>query len=987
MGWQTTPKSFDDLRDADLQEVYDQSKQEALRDYAFRMELDAADSLGKLKAWVFDGGIRVDRRTARELLEISNRFRLFDAPEYEIRLYEESQNAEFQDVPRAKEFYLLALNKVGRTIEAIAGCKQIIAEGNGNGLVWGILGNAYSVRMLCAENFATALEAAGGDLMSIDPHSRAAFIYQFPHLDVDKVRPDQIHSLRRQLLDKACETYRHGFEQYGTAFPGLCWMIRTIDRYADLLTEKALLLKNEQADTLDARLKAPLLQLETQLNSLKHLLSAQPDLLHVALEMEGGHESLDFWPHSGELQLAFFQGCGMMEVAPILARVFASLDAGFKLKVLHDDLSRIRDQHVRMRNIARRLGEKTSSQDHVLKRMESVLAELSAGHDRFIAGGKIRGAALNDFYHGLSMAKPRDAKAFFLQHTINFRALTNSLLPQFVQGGIGRVGARVPDLIINRNVQEDLYAIITEKVLPALSPASQKHPRTVLDIIQRLVGKWLDLSELQDLQSPAHQAFETRSDGLILLSGIDPAMRVGCRSITALTAALLLRTGDCRETMYLNGALFACYQHIQVIKKLGEAIKCLQRGDTKSLHRINQRDIFNALRYQLRGGHVAVYVDGIAMRHKYRVERFSPKDPTPAERRYGIEEFRAGKPLSRYELENSKILLKYLDGTMHLIEPRDPINGKWRPIENLSVNGGGIPCFPETGQQGGAIADLQLLNLVEEHSLCFLYDKETENVEICDGFYNEHLFDSPYRFGSAHLEIQDILKYRGLIRAGTRPVRATNGKIRHRQVFVEFLPYSATDCQPALNEGDLPNIFQLMGRLFKGKLHEERRRLEDGISSVPTVLAKMQTWQLIREFTSRQAEILDQRFVRVLLSLARDRPELVTLQDVKRERALITQGQKTDSVYLVLSGEFQIFQNGALLVHNGRQVKPAPGTVLGEISALQSCLPTATVVGDGVVLRIAKDEFLRQLDINPVFRDSVEELVTVRQERDRLRQK
>jgi CRP-like cAMP-binding protein len=67
-------------------------------------------------------------------------------------------------------------------------------------------------------------------------------------------------------------------------------------------------------------------------------------------------------------------------------------------------------------------------------------------------------------------------------------------------------------------------------------------------------------------------------------------------------------------------------------------------------------------------------------------------------------------------------------------------------------------------------------------------------------------------------------------------------------------------------------------------------------------------------------------------------------------------------------------------------VEPAPGTVLGEISALQGCLPTATVGGDGVVLRIAKAEFLRQLDINPAFRDSVEELVTVRLELDRLRQ-
>jgi hypothetical protein len=45
------------------------------------------------------------------------------------------------------------------------------------------------------------------------------------------------------------------------------------------------------------------------------------------------------------------------------------------------------------------------------------------------------------------------------------------------------------------------------------------------------------------------------------------------------------------------------------------------------------------------------------------------------------------------------------------------------------------------------------------------------------------------------------------------------------------------------------------------------------------------------------------------------------------------------------------------------------------------------VVGEGVVLRIAKAEFLRQLDINPTFRDSVKQLVGSRLELDWLRRK
>ncbi len=216
-------------------------------------------------------------------------------------------------------------------------------------------------------------------------------------------------------------------------------------------------------------------------------------------------------------------------------------------------------------------------------------------------------------------------------------------------------------------------------------------------------------------------------------------------------------------------------------------------------------------------------------------------------------------------------------------------------------------------------------------------------------------------------------------------MRGDDGKIRRRQVFIEFLPYSTTDFAPSLAGGDFPGAFQLMGRLFGGKLREERRRLEDGTSAVPTVIEKVQAWQLILASAARGTQALDQGFVRILIELARDRPELVTLRDVKQNRPLITQGHESDSVYLVLSGQFNMYQKGELIVQDGRPAIPPPGTILGEISALRGCLPTATVVGEGVVLCIAKAEFLRQLDISPAFRESVEELVGTRLELDRLR--
>ena len=968
-------KSFDALRDADLQHVYDTNKQEALREYAFRVKLESCESLETLKELVFGDAAGLERWTARELLEISNCFRLLDAPEYEIRLYEETLNTEYRAIPRAREFYLLALNKVGRSTEAISECQRIIAEGGENGIVWGILGNSYSIKMLCAEKFAAALEIAAGNLVHVDAPGKIEFLRQFPDLDLNEVTLKQTHLLRRQYLDEAVRTYHHGFEQSGDVFPGFYWMIRTLDQYVDLLEERECLQerRHREGDTLS---EASLLQVEAQLSTLERSRATQPILLNIALILGSDRESLDFWQHGGELLLAYTQGQNNEVIEPILARTFATIDTEFKLNILLNDLTRIHDQYARMLEILRRQTGKTDELEPIFEQMRTVLAKFAAGCDRFMAGDRIRGAALNDLYRELAEAEPTSAETLFLKRTFNFRAMINNLVPQFVQGGIGRVGARVPDLMINRNVQEDLKAIISEKVLSVLSFGERTQPLVVIAIILRLVGAWLGLAELQDLQSPAHLASDIRSDGLIQLSGIDPVMRIGSRSTTDLTATLLLSTGDCRETMYLNGALFACYQQMQVLDKLKEAMQCMNRGDLKTLQRITARDIPAILRFQLRGGHVAVYVDGISMQQKYQVERVSEDVPIAAERQYGVEEFSAGKSLSRYELDNAKLRVNYSDGTSIMLEPRDSVSGNWRPIEHISVPGsGGVPRISEATVTGGVITDIRLLNLVEEHTLSFLYDGETGQVSLCDGFYNHNLFDSPYQFGSGSIETTDLFEYEGLIRAGTRPVRGVDGKIRERQVFIEFLPHSTTDYTPSLGAGDFPGVFQLMGRLFEGKLREERQRLEDGTSAIPPVLEKVHAWQLLQGKAEQQAQALDQNFAKVLIELARDRPELVSMRDVKRKRPLITQGQENDSVYLVLSGQFQTYRDGELLMQDGQPVAAPPGTILGEISALRGCLPTATVVGDGVVLRLAKTEFLRQLNINPVFRESVEELV------------
>ncbi len=138
MGINSTFRTFHALTIADPQEVYEQSKQEVLRQHGFQIELEKANCIERLEALVFKEGSGPDRWTETELVEISNRFRLLSSPENEIRLYEESINEVFRNIPRAREFYILALNKVNRTTDAIEEYRKLIAEGGENSLVWGI---------------------------------------------------------------------------------------------------------------------------------------------------------------------------------------------------------------------------------------------------------------------------------------------------------------------------------------------------------------------------------------------------------------------------------------------------------------------------------------------------------------------------------------------------------------------------------------------------------------------------------------------------------------------------------------------------------------------------------------------------------------------------------------------------------------------------------------------------------------------------------
>ena len=607
------------------------------------------------------------------------------------------------------------------------------------------------------------------------------------------------------------------------------------------------------------------------------------------------------------------------------------------------------------------------------------ITECNAAYSRFREAGQDKARTLKEEYRKAITCDSTNPLTAFLCKTVNFRALTSNLKPLYISGGLGAVGSRVPDLLINRRVQDDLADLVETRIIQALPLEDRENPKAVIARIQKVVGDGLNISNLQDLQAPAHWAFDVRSDGLITLSGVDPDLRLNTRSGTDLTAALLMQNGDCRETMYLNGVLFACWQQMQVKKRIADAMLCLELDFQEGFNSIINKEIPALMRYQLRGRQFLIYVDSIAVRDKYQCERVSDSDATAVNRPYGIAELRSGQPLTRYEFENSKIEVTYADGSTAWIEPKDPVTGKRQPISYTPVQGGGIPIISNAGAGYENISSIRLLNLVEEHALTFLYDEQQKTMEFCDGFYNEIFFDSPYRFGSDPVKMEEIYSNNGLICAGSRMVMHPDESRQQHKVCLEFLPFSRTDYETTLVEGDIPGTIQLMGRTFSGDLKRERQRLEEETSPIPELLEKVQEWQTCKQKSTIDCKTAERKLARLMLDLARNIPEQMQLQKVSSEQPLIIEETKNPNVYLVLSGQLNIYLRGKRLYdRNNAPIVSSAGSILGEISALSEGIASATVVGNAFVLGIPIAIVQQHLACNPEFRRCMDDLASYR---------
>ena len=207
-----------------------------------------------------------------------------------------------------------------------------------------------------------------------------------------------------------------------------------------------------------------------------------------------------------------------------------------------------------------------------------------------------------------------------------------------------------------------------------------------------------------------------------------------------------------------------------------------------------------------------------------------------------------------------------------------------------------------------------------------------------------------------------------------------DGSRHPHKVCLEFLPFSRTEYEVTLVEGDVSGTIQLMGRTFSGDLKRERQRLEEGTSPIPELLEKVQAWQTGKQqSTIMHNTAAEKKLARLMLDLASNLPEQMQLHKVSSEQPLIIEGTKNPNVYLVLSGQLSIYlRDKRLHDRNNVPVVSSAGSIIGEISALSEGIASATVVGNAFVLGIPISFVQQHLACNPEFRRCMEELARSR---------
>ena len=604
------------------------------------------------------------------------------------------------------------------------------------------------------------------------------------HKHFDEPFPRDLDRANRVVLEAwagSISAYKHYFLASGSFEP----LMRIVSMYAK---EKANLFEvrrtaierglhggaGEHPAQVQAMLPQALRRLASNGRLLGDLIEQHLELARLAVEREGGEESLDYWTHSSALEIAVFgvtnvgRGAPGLELFSRLASMLAVARGPHQIGIT---LLRVqRHQECLLaeagaaagsggagagagsggggggtagkegsRPAAAATAAAPSHAKHPLLRetsiasattaaglLEEMMEFLALARDELERKGqtsetllkvKRRLAAVRRmqeaFAPGLACgaAELQKATAFFLRKTFNFRGLVGAPRPQFVPGGFD-FGGRVFDIIITHKD----YSVLQD-LLKIWGLDETRDVQTFLRGIIRKVRRCLGTHELQNLMSDTHKKFDAASNAAIELSGCPEELRRGTRSTSNISAALMF-FGDCREHCSIMLAFFAVWQKRRVHALLLEAAALIGKEASEQRERFSELvhlQIPGILRTQLRGAHVGVHAP-VRMDSVYKPSGCDASGVRkPLHRRYGIDEWRQKEALSDYELANSFVEATFADGSTQVIDQKkDPDTKKW-----VIPNVGGVPALPET-RNGYPLVAVGLFNLVENHTMTFL---------------------------------------------------------------------------------------------------------------------------------------------------------------------------------------------------------------------------------------------------------------------------
>lgn len=720
------PKDFSEFLATDLVGEQFENSARILHEAAIREVLKNCNTTEALRENEENGEYQKEFWSANDWIKFMNRYRLLDAPEDEIRLFEEARRIKeveslehtLVDFPQAQEFYVLALVKVGRHDDAIRESQALLGTPGDSAVLRGIQAEALTRK---------------GDATEQNPEGKY------------------------EQLEAAKQVFKEGFKDFKNDYCLLGWLQRTIDQIA-LVRSAAV---SQETRTLEASLE----------NEKQQLLFLAEQVIHF----DGGSESRDYWTHAGMLELQLVTGKSSQEIDTTLHHALTTVDARFKLQKTIDILERLKVQD-------------EWSNDAEFAR---VIRELRAGISRLESTGvqDRRGEAKSPALTAAFEAKTLTPIEKYKRESVNFCALMGNPTPMFVEGGMARAGARVPDFMINRYDQALFSAVATEMQWDKITD-----PRELQIAISDFVWKQYSVESLLDLQSEEHKKFDELSRKLRLLAGFNDNALKGKRSITNLSAALLMGHGDCREVMYAMGCMYAVVQRSTAQRYFDEYVELMERSDNAGIEGLHERMANDKiLQTDIRGSTDLFSVENIAMEEKYKSKRRSPEDGTGVYRGPLAE-----VPLSQYEKEHSVVLITFKDGSEKLVTPQKTEGDKW-PVLPTEENG----CFecPEDINRAD-IAEMSLLVQVEEHSYTTLINESGKTVEGADAFYRS---GEPYSLGSGPVDVTtELSRQHGLKQLGTRTLVdgtvSESAAVRQGRVFAEAKPYSTTDYDPSISE-------------------------------------------------------------------------------------------------------------------------------------------------------------------------------------------